>query len=210
MKLVVFGATGRTGLPLLQQALDAGHQVVAFLRDPSKLQITHAQLTSVQGDVTTQEDVDKAITSDVDAVISVLGPVKGSPAEMMPAAATHIVTAMQRHNVKRLIFMTGAGVAMPQDQPKLINHVIKFALKTFAGNVLTQSENAVRFIQNSDLDWTIVRVPMLVDGPHTGSYRVGWVGVNTGPRLHRADAADFALQQLHTSDYLHKAPVVSN
>jgi putative NADH-flavin reductase len=210
MKLVVFGATGRTGLPLVQQALDAGHQVVAFVRDPAKMPIRHENLRLIQGDVMNAADVDKAILSDVDAVISTLGPTKNNPKEMMPAAASNILNAMNRQGVKRLIFMSGAGVDMPEDQPKLMNHVIKFALKTMAGDVLKQSEQAVRQVEKSDLAWTIVRVPRLNDNPHSGQYRVGWVGVNTGPNLSRADAADFILKQLTDPTYVHKAPVISN
>lgn len=210
MKLVVFGATGRTGLPLVRQALDAGHQVVAFVRDPAKLTIKDDRLSVVQGDVMKATDVDHTITPDVNAVISVLSPVKGSPKEMLPVAVDHILSAMQRQRIKRLIYMTGAGVDMPEDKPRLFNHIIKFALKTMAGDVLQQSELAARKVQNSGLDWTIVRAPMLNDNPHSGKYRVGWISVNTGPRLSRADAADFILRQLTDPSYLCKAPVVSN
>lgn len=210
MKIVVFGATGRTGLPLIKQALEVGHQVVAFVRDPAKMPVQQDSLTLIQGDVMKAEDVERAITPDVDAVISVLGPAKDSPKDMLPVAVSNILSAMHRRGIKRLIYMTGAGVDMPEDKPKLINHIIKFALKMMAGEVLKQSELAVREVQNSGLEWTIVRVPVLNDNPYSGQYRVGWVGVNTGQRLSRADAADFILGQLTNNNYLRKAPVVSN
>lgn len=210
MKIVVFGATGRTGLPLVQQALDAGHEVIGFVRTPSKMPIQHARLTLIQGDVMNASDVKRAITPDVDAVLSTLSPLKDSPPEMASRAADNILIAMQQNGVSRLIYMTGAGVDAPQDQPKLINHVIKFALKTLAGEVLRQSEEAVRKVRASDRDWVIVRAPMLTDDAYSGSVRVGWVGVNTGPRLARADAAAFMLQQVTANQHLRQAPVISN
>ncbi|MCC7209161.1 MAG: SDR family oxidoreductase [Anaerolineae bacterium] len=210
MKLVVFGASGRTGIPLVQQALDAGHQVVAFVRTPSKLPIQHERLSVVVGDVMNASDVARAITPGVDAVASVLSPVKGSPKNLLPVAVDNILQAMNNAGVRRLIYMTGAGVDMPGDQPKLINHVIKFALKTMAGDVLESSIAAIEKVRNSNLDWTIVRAPMLTNGPRTGQHRVGMVGVNTGPRLSRADAADFILKQLSDSAHLRKAPMISN
>ncbi|MCC6170338.1 MAG: SDR family oxidoreductase [Caldilineaceae bacterium] len=210
MKIVVFGATGRTGIPLVQQALDAGHEVIGFVRDPAKMPIQHARLSLAQGDVMDAAAVDRAISADADAVISTLGATNRSPSDMLPAAVGHILKAMQRHGIKRLVFMTGAGVDMPQDRPKLINHLIKFALMTLARAVAQQSEEATRLVQNSGLDWVIVRVPRLNDNPFSGRYRVGWVGVNTGPNLSRADAADFILKQLHSDEYLHQAPVISN
>ena len=155
-------------------------------------------------------DVERAVTSDVNAVICVLSPVKGSPKGMLPVGVENILNAMKRQQVKRLIYMTGAGIDMPDDKTQLMNHIIKFALKTMAGDVLKQSEFAARKVQNSGLAWTMLRAPMLNDNPHSGQYRVGWVGVNTGPRLSRADAADFLLKQLTDTAYLGKAPAVSN
>jgi hypothetical protein len=51
---------------------------------------------------------------------------------------------------------------------------------------------------------------MLNDGPHTGKYRVGWVGVNTSSRISRADVADFLLKQVTDTIYLHQAPMISD
>ena len=52
MKLAIFGATGRTGRPLLQQALAAGHSVAVLVRVPAKLTTHHASLRVINGDVT--------------------------------------------------------------------------------------------------------------------------------------------------------------
>jgi putative NADH-flavin reductase len=209
MKLTVFGATGRTGIPLIQQALAEGHSVTAFLRDPAKLPIQHERLTIIQGDVNNPTDVERAVAG-VDAVISTIGPARNSPTDLMTTAARNITSAMQKHGIKRLIVMTGAGVGAPEDQPKPINHFIKFMLKTLSPGVLKASEEGVAVVQNAPLDWTVVRVPMLSDGEHTGKYRVGWVGVNTGPRIVRADAADFMLKQVQNQQFVRKMPMVSN
>lgn len=210
MKMVIFGATGRTGIPLVQQALEAGHEVVAFVRSPDKMPVQHERLTLVQGDATNRVDVEAAIAPDTDVVISVLAPTRGAPRDMLPTAASHILTTMKQRGLRRVIWMTGAGVSMPQDQPKLINHLIRFALKTLSGDVLAASEQAVQQVQQSGLDYVIVRAPMLTDGEGTGQYRVGWVGVNTGPRLARADAARFILAQAEQPTHTGQAPVISN
>jgi putative NADH-flavin reductase len=210
MKIVIFGATGRSGLQVVEQALAAGHEVVGFVRDRAKMPVQHEHLTLVQGDVMNAADVDKAISADVDGVVSTLGATNSSPEDMLPVAVNHIIQAMRRHGIARFIFMTGAGVEMPQDKPKLMNHLIKFALVTLAGKVHKQSEEAARAVEKSGLAWVIVRVPRLNDEAHSENYRVGWVGVNTGTQLSRADAADFILKQLTSDDYLHKAPMISN
>jgi putative NADH-flavin reductase len=208
MKLTIFGATGRTGIPLVQQALAAGHSVTALARTPEKLPITHDQLTVVQGDATDSAAVERAVAG-AEAVLSALGQTKGAPKDMQTVATRNIVAAMQQHGVRRLVSLTGAGVDAPQDQPKLINHLITFALKTLSGDVLRDAEGHAEVIRNSDLDWVIVRGPMLTEGPYTGQYRVGWVGVNTSARIARADVADFMLKQVTDDTYLRQAPMIS-
>ncbi len=209
MKLAIFGATGRTGKPLLEQALKDGYEVVALVRNPSKLAIQNPSLTVVQGDVTSQADVDKVVQGS-DAVISVIGQTKESPRDLQTVAINHIIAAMNKYGVTRLVSLTGAGVDDPHDRPRFANHLIKFALKRMSGHVLKDAENHAEAMKKSNLDWVIVRGPMLNEGPYTGKYRIGWVGVNTGSRISRADLADFLLKQATDTTYLHQAPMISD
>ncbi len=209
MKLAIFGASGRTGRPLVQQALDARHTVTALVRTPTTFPIQHERLTVVQGDAMDPATVEKVVQG-ADAVLSVLGQTKNSPKDMQTVATKNIIAAMQKFGITRFVSLTGAGVDAPEDQPKLINHVIKFALKTMSGAVLKDAEQHATVLRNSDINWTIVRGPRLTEGPHTGKYRVGWVGVNTGTRISRADIADFMLKQVSDTTYLRKAPMISD
>ena len=72
MKLLVFGATGGTGRRLVQQALEQGHVVTAFARDPAKLHLAHDNLRVVRGDILQPDSVDTAVAGQ-DAVVSALG-----------------------------------------------------------------------------------------------------------------------------------------
>lgn len=209
MKLAIFGATGKTGVPLVQQALEAGHSVVALVRVPTKLTIQHECLQVVQGDSMNAADVEK-VTQGSDAVLSVLGQSKNSPSDLQTVSISNIVAAMQKYHVRRLVSLTGAGVDAPEDKPRFSNHLIKFALKTLSGHVLKDGQQHVNVIANSGLDWVIVRGPMLTEGPYTGKYRVGWVGVNTGARIARANVADFMLKQVNDDTYLQHMPMISD
>jgi putative NADH-flavin reductase len=208
MKIVVFGASGGTGKQVVRQALEAGHHVTAFVRSPEKLGIEHPNLIFCPGDVMDAEKVDQAIAGQ-DAVISALGPTRPPVSGMMEIAAKNIVSGMEKHGLKRLLSTTGAGVRDPRDQPKLFDKVMKALLTLMAKEVLRDSEANVNLIRASDLEWTIVRFPRLMDGQHTGKYRVGYVGKDSGSQLSRADAADFILRELEKGEYIHKAPIVS-
>ena len=208
MKIIVFGASGGTGLEIVKQALEAGYSVTAFVRNPVKLDITHPDLRLFRGDVLDATAVENAVAGQ-EAVISALGPTRPPVPGMMETAARNIVAAMQKADIRRLISTTGAGVRDPLDQPKLIDHLMKGLLTLLAGEILRDSAANVEILRASDLDWTIVRYPRLLDAPHTGKYRVGYIGKDSGSQLSRADGADFVLKELVQGKYIHQMPVVS-
>jgi putative NADH-flavin reductase len=208
MKLVIFGASGRTGQHLVQQALDAGHQVTAFVRSPQKLGISHPELTIVQGDVTDAAAVAKAVAGN-DVVLSALGPTRTSGMDMLQTAARNILKAMHQHGLQRVIAVTGAGVKDAHDQPQLLNRVMSGLLKLLAKRVRADSLGSANLLRESGLDWTMVRVPVLTDGPSAGEPWVGYVGKGMGSRVARCDVAAFMLQQAADATYIQKAPVVT-
>src|SRR5262245_59111188 len=72
MKILVFGASGATGLHLIKQALRQHHKVTAFVRDAAKLPIQHPLLKVVQGNISDGRLVEQVV-KDHDAVVSALG-----------------------------------------------------------------------------------------------------------------------------------------
>ena len=209
MKLTIFGATGRTGQHLVKKALEAGHEVTAYVRTPSKLKVQDENLNVVQGELTDPDKVAAAVAG-ADAVLSGLGAVRGGSSGVMVPAAKSIVPAMKQHGVKRLIWASGAGVPDPQDQPALMNKIIGFLLKLTAGKVLEDSLGGIEIIKNSGLDWTIARGPMLTDEPGSGKYRVGYVNKEMSRTLSRENFADFMIKQLGSNEWLHKMPAISD
>jgi putative NADH-flavin reductase len=208
MKIAIFGGTGRTGILIVEHALKAGHEVVALVRTPSKMTVKHDRLHLIQGDVMNHADVEKAITG-VDAVVSALAPTKGAPKDLFTKAFNNIIAAMKKQGIRRLVTMSGAGVRYPQDKPKFMDKFIVGIMKVVAKDVLADSENYNRLVQNSGLDWTVVRGPMLTNDPYTGNYRAGYLGGDSKVRVARADIAEFVVKQLNTSEWMHKAPVVT-
>lgn len=208
MRVTIFGATGRTGRPLVEQALARGYEVTAFARDPSRLGTSHERLTVVRGDVTDGSAVERAV-SGRDAVVSALGHVKGSPKDVQTRGTENIVAAMKKHGVRRLVSLTGAGVRAEGDEPKFVDRAITFLLKRLQPAVLEDGVRHAEVIKRSGLEWVIVRGPRLTEGEKKGQYRVGLVGKNSGTQVSRADLADFMLDQLTDDVHLGGMPVVS-
>ncbi|MBA3424639.1 MAG: NAD(P)-dependent oxidoreductase [Rubrobacteraceae bacterium] len=208
MRVVVFGASGRTGRRLVEGALRRGHEVTAFVRDPSKLSLEHERLRVVGGDVMDAAAVEDAVAGR-DAVLVALGHTKTSAKDVQLVGTRNIVGAMQRHGVRRIVSLTGAGVRDPEDQPKLFDRAITGLLRRLQRDVLEDAERHAEVIKNSGLEWVIVRGPVLTDGERKGGYRVGYVGKNSGTRISRADIADFMLDQLEDDVHLGRMPMVS-
>ena len=97
----------------------------------------------------------------------------------------------------------------PARAPKLIDHLVSALLHLLARNVVLDSAANVKVIEASDLDWTVVRFPRLMDGVHTGKYRVGYVSKDSSSQLARADGADFVVKELTGKEWLRKLPLVS-
>ena len=208
MKLAVFGASGRTGRPLVEQALAQGHEVRALVRDPAKLPLQHERLLLVRGDAINAADVARTVEG-ADAVLSALGQTKGSPKDLQTVATRHMVAAMKAHGVARVISLTGAGVRDPEDRPKFVDRVFGLLLAVAARNVLQDAKAHAGGLRESGLAYTLVRGPRLTEGPRTGVYKVGYVGKDSGTQVSRADIADFMLRQLTEDVWVHKAPMVS-
>jgi hypothetical protein len=145
-----------------------------------------------------------------DAVLSVLGPASNEPIYEVSQGLAHVLAAMEQHGVRRLVQSVGAGVGDPNDKPGVFDRAIQVVLKLVSRYVYEDMVRVAEAIRASDLDWTLVRVPMLTHDPPTGDVKVGYLGQGVGSRLSRADLAAFLLKEAEDPAYVRQAPVISN
>jgi putative NADH-flavin reductase len=206
MKLVIFGASGKTGRELVKQGLAQGHEITAFVRDPGEFDISDDRLHVVKGDITSYNEVEEAAGGH-DAVISALGPhtlLTRVPA--LTQGIANIVRAMEKTGVRRIVYLSALGAGESNDdQNAFFRGVIRPVL---LGRDYADHEANEQAIRDSSLEWVIVRPVRLEDSPHTGNVIVDLHldgGLPFG-RIGRADVADFMLKQLGDSEFLGKAP----
>jgi len=207
MKLVIFGATGKTGIELVKQALDEGHAVTAFVRDPARLAIEDENLTFVKGDVFDPVSVTQAVQGQ-DAVVCVLG--AGSDLKKTTVRTTgtiNIISGMQKNNVERLIVVTAMGVGESWDSLSLFN---KFFFATLLRSSRADHESQEAAVKESGLDWTIVRPSGLTDTHRTGVYDVGENIPAKTSKIARADVADLIIKELEQNALIGKAITITN
>ncbi|HEY9620898.1 MAG TPA: SDR family oxidoreductase [Crinalium sp.] len=206
MKLLIFGATGSIGRLLVEQALEQRHIVTAFARDPAKLDLQHPNLKVVQGDVLDSTAVEQAV-QDQDAVLCVLG--SGRKGTLRSEGTRQIIQAMEKAGVRRLICQTTLGAGESWENLNFFWKYIMFG--ALLREAFADHEKQESYVQQSHLDWTIVRPGAFVDGDHTGRYQHGFPSTDktTKLKISRADVADFLLQQLTSDLYLYKTPGLS-
>ncbi|MGB7249786.1 MAG: SDR family oxidoreductase [Phormidesmis sp.] len=209
MKLLVFGATGSIGRPVVEQALEKGDRVTAFARTPAKLDdIQHPNLAIFQGDVRDFSAVLRAVQGQ-DAVVCVLGSGKKLTGTIRSEGTQQIIRAMEEAGVRRLICQSTLGAG---DSWDTLNFYWKYVMFGFIlRQVFADHQRQEGYVRQSHLDWTIVRPSAFMEGPRTGQYRHGFSGNDKRSKLEiaRADVADFILKQLMSDAYLGKTPSVS-
>ena len=206
MKILVFGSTGTVGKMFIQQALEENHVVTAFARNPLAISFSHSNLAVIKGDVLDRSAVEHA-TPGHDAVVCTLG--AGNQGTVRAMGTQHIISAMEKAGVKRLICQSTLGAGDSRGNLNFFWKYIMFGMllrKAYEDHELQE-----KYVFQSHLHWTIVRPAAFTDGPRTGNYRHGF-GANANGltlKISRADVADFLLKQLSDPTYLKKAPGLS-
>jgi len=211
MKLTVFGATGATGTSLVTQALAAGHEVTAVVRDPARLAVPESpRLRIVTADVMDPAAIGPAVAG-ADAVLSALGPRGNGPTTVSQDSVRSIIQAIQKTGARRLLTISGTVVTDVGEGP-LMRFVLKpLVRRTALRHVCADMRSAEDEVHKSNLDWTIMRPPRLTDKPATGTYRTA-IDRNL-PRAYtisRADVAACMLTVLDDPTTVHKHVFAAN
>jgi putative NADH-flavin reductase len=210
--VTVFGASGKIGRHVVDQLLDAGTHVTAYVRNPAKLDSTHPNLTVVEGGLDDPTAIAEAVAG-ADAVVSALGPTLERGAKGTPVAdgTRNIVEAMGAAGVSRFVGLATPSVADPRDQPTLKGKVMPKMAGLAMPNAMTELVGMTEAVTSSDLDWIIARITRPTDKPANGTVRAGFLGRDkVGWSMSRADIARFLIDQL-TDDTYHRAlPAISN
>ncbi|WP_136517320.1 NAD(P)-dependent oxidoreductase [Cellulomonas telluris] len=211
MKLTVFGPTGRIGQQLVAQALAAGHDVTAVVR------ATSAPVPGARTVTVDLADHDPALlapaVAGADAVLSALGPRRRAEHGIVSAGTRRIVAAMQATGARRLVVVSGVGVATvpvpgrprpPRREPGTgfrMQYVTVPLIRRVLGGHFVDVALMEHDLERCDLDWTIMRVPRVTDEPPTGRVRTAYDRpLRAALRIGRADAAALMLHLATRSD----------
>ncbi|MDQ3741434.1 MAG: SDR family oxidoreductase [Actinomycetota bacterium] len=212
LRVAVFGASGGVGRLATEQALERAHEVVAYVRSPAKLGLTHERLRVVAGELTDREAIEEAVRG-ANAVISALGPSLDRKATGMPLVdgTRNIVEAMRATGVRRYVGMATPSLRDPRDKRSLIGTIVPVMGRVLLPRAYRELLAMSQIVIDSDLDWTIARFSQPTDKPATGAVRAGFLGTDkVGMAITRADIATFLLDQVTDARFVRAAPAISN
>lgn len=208
MNILIFGASGPTGSLVARQALERGHAITAFVRDPARLSLRRERLRVITGDTTRDEGAIAEALRGQDAVVSSLGRHLTLKSDhLIERSLQLIVPAMERAGVRRLVLLSAFGVGASGGDAPLLPRLMQFVLlrDIFADKLAGES-----IVRQSGLDWSLVYPVMLTDGPLTGKYRVGErLELHGMPKISRADVAHFIVGELESGAWLRRTAVLS-
>ena len=213
MKIIIFGATGFSGQAILEEAVRQGHEVTVLVRDASKIHNKNNNVKIVEGNV-----LEPAVVSSVlhhqEAVIQCLGvggKGDGKPTTFISDATKVIVDEMQKQNIKRLIAMSnvGAGNSITFQPWFFTKFILSYFMKWL--KVIIEDKNRMEpIIMNSNLNWTIVRCPNIVDKPSKGTCNATLDGKGLKMTITLPDLSRFMVDQLKQTTFIKQAPCISN
>ncbi len=211
MRIAVIGATGRTGLHVVEQALARGHDVTALARRPEVIALHDERLVTAAADVLDRGALEERLSGS-SAVVSTLGIGSSrAPTDVYSQGIANVLHAMETHEISKLAVISAAPVGPRAGQPFLERRIAMPILDRVFGATYDDMRRMETLLRSSDVDWISLRPPRLVDRRATGRYRVDVA--RPLPRARSLTCADLAtalLDSLDREDLYRRAAFVAN
>ena len=215
MKILLLGATGRTGKHIIEEAIKRGHKISAILHNPERLKDYKIDIT--KGTPYDYETVEKALTG-CDAVINTLNVSRKSdnpwaplraPKDLISKSAYNAITAMEKTGIKRFVALSTIGAGRSwKTTPGILKLIVTISNLKFAFHDHGKQE---RILENSPLDYTICRAPMLSEKINNTGAIATAEGTNPPTAiLSRNSAAEFFLNIIENNEHIRETISVSN
>lgn len=213
MKITIFGANGQIGQHLVKQALEAGHEVIAYTRRANTIDIQHEKLQIVVGDLTDRDKLKEAIAGS-DAVLSSLGPkmtMKRKVTEL-PIAEGHqaIISVMEKHGLKRLITLATPAFSAEEDIKQIATVLPGFMPRIFMPSAYKEMIGIKKLLETTQLDWTVVRIIDPNAKTDGNGYAISFGDTKSKMSVSRYNAAKCMLDAVSKDEWIHKMPIVFN
>lgn len=204
IKVAVPGANGKAGQYLVKALLARGIRMKVLLRHTY---LSDPLIEVVKGDMKDLSTV-RTLLEGCNVVISMIGQPKDEPL-ISSLATAHIIRVMHEYQITRYILIAGITIDIPGDKKSPYNTEMSAFMKSSYPVVVADKQKAYDLLNESTLDWTLVRLPFIVKTDLTAT-----LAVNTedcpGDHINTSDLAAFLVDQIFSREYIRKAPFIAS
>jgi putative NADH-flavin reductase len=209
MKIAILGGSGMIGCFLVQRAYAAGYSMRVLLRNPDKIKSEDGRIEIVQGDARDIMSI-RSLLQGCDTVLNTLGQRKEHKETPIFSIATgHVITVMKDLGIRRYILVRGFSIDAPGDHKDLRSKLISMLVRRVVNKMWADWQKELDLLLRSNVEWTMVRLPIVVDEPSPGLVRVN-LASPPGKKISGWDVADFVLAQINEPTYVRKTPFIAN
>lgn len=207
-KIAIIGGTGTVGHGIVEQALAEGYPVRMLVRNTAKVTVTSEHLEIVEGNARDSQAVAEVLKG-CDVVINAFGQPSREKFPIYSQLTGQILDIMKVSDIRRYIGVTGGSLNVPGDRKSFINRLGAALFRLIYSSLVADKEKELALLQSSDADWTLLRLPFVVEGSLSGRVKVNEKDM-PGTKMRTADIADFVIRQIEDRQYIRKTPFISN
>ena len=206
-KIAILGANGKAGKILVNEALEKGYQVKILTRNSTNTEKINENIETIIGDARNFSTIQDLLQG-CSAVINAVGQPKNE-SYIFSTVTKHIIEAMKESKIKRYILISGGSLNVTGDQKGMVNKIGATLFKLFLPKMMQDKYKELQTIQGSDVDWTIVRLPFVMEGKGIGKIKESLVDM-PGMKIQNSDIAPFVIKEINSERYVGKCPFISN
>lgn len=204
--IAIVGGTGKVGRFLIQKSIENNYKVKILMRNPEKMSNCKYDIDIVKGDAIDKNDI-RNLLKDCNVVINTVGqPPNAEP--IYSRATENILNVMKENGIRRYIVVSGAPVNDPRDKKDVFNKFIAIMMRCIFSKMMIDKQKELEILMKSDLDWTLVRLPLVKEGFPVGKIKESLECV-PGTKIDNMDIADFLINQITKEQYIKCCPFIS-
>lgn len=205
-RIAIIGGTGKVGKYIAETALERGYAVRMLVRNPDRIQVRQDYMELIVGDAMDAESIRETIRN-CDVVINAFGqPAKADPS--YSEVTQLLLISMRDQGIQRYIGVTGGSLTLDGDRKSFINRLGAKLFEVFFAKMMIDKRKEHDILKQSDLDWTLVRLPFVVEGSVKGDIRENLIDM-PGSKITNGDIAHFLVGQIDEKSHYRQTPFIA-
>ncbi|WP_044354551.1 NAD(P)-dependent oxidoreductase [Paenibacillus sp. E194] len=204
--IAIVGGTGTVGKHVAATAIEQGYSVRILARRPERVQLKSPHAIIIEGNVSDETAIHSLLAGS-DAVINTFGqPMRDKP--FYSEVTMRLLETMKEAGIRRYIGVTGGSLDIEGDRKSWMNRMGARLFRLLYGDFIRDRQRELSVLRESDVDWTLVRLPFVHERDVMKSVKVDQYDM-PGTKISNSHIARFLVDQVQDAAFLRKTPFIS-